>query len=132
MAGVCNYLDASVDQTIEARVICGTVHENGMGPEHTDKFFEPVFKSSAVYQFFRVAACGADADDAGLRYPVPTVTPGFRCAPADVVDDRDSVSSKPIPERPHAVCIINLDRFGEILICGEVRRDRSGEMTENF
>ncbi len=30
-AGVRNYLYAPVDQTIEARIVCGAVHENGMG-----------------------------------------------------------------------------------------------------
>ena len=90
---VSDIVTTIIGEDIKARVVCGAVHENGMGPAHTDKFFQPFLKAFPVDELFRAAACGADADDAVLRDPVPTVTPGFTGTPTDIIEDRDSVSS---------------------------------------
>ena len=77
MAGVRNYLNALVDQSIKAGVISGTVHDDRVWTKYADKLIQTFFKPFTVNELFRATTGGAYADNAVLRYSVPAVTPGF-------------------------------------------------------
>lgn len=97
-----------------------------------DKLFQTFLEAFPVDELSRAAADSAYTNDTVIGYSVEAVAPRLGCSPADVVDDGDTVFAQPISERAHTVCIVDLERFGKILICGKIRCDCSGKMTENF
>lgn len=99
--------------------------------QDADEFVQFFLKSPAVNKPARTAADGSDANNAVLRDAVPTVFPRFLCAPAAVVDNSDPVFPEPVPEYPHSIYVVFLKRHREILIGGEIRRNRSGEMPKH-
>ena len=99
--------------------------------QDADEFFQSFFKSLSINKLARAAADGSDANNAVLRDAVPTVFPRFLCAPAAVVDNSDPVFSEPVSEYPHSIYVVFLKRLREILIGGEIRRDRSSEMPKH-
>ena len=123
--------DPAFGQAGEARVVCRAVDENGMRREHADEFLQPVFKARPVREPSRAPAHGADGDHAVFRDARPAVSPRFGRAPADVVDDGEPVFPQPVAQSAHPVRIVLLDGLGEILIGGEIRRDRTGEMPKH-
>ena len=125
-------VNALRSQLIEDGIVCTAIYNDGMRMQLLYHLADANFENRAVFKLPQTAGNGTDCNNAVVRDAVPAVTPGFFGAPTHIVDDRDSLTCDPETESPHAISIVNLDRFGEIDIGGEVGSDDACKVTDNL
>lgn len=119
-------------EPVKAWVICRTVDDQGVRLQNPCHLKQALFKQWPVPAQPYATGHRADSEHAVVRVTVKAIVPSLLSAPANIADHWDAEGADPVAEGIHSVEIPQLQRFWEVGIGGEVRRNDSGEMADDF
>ena len=118
---------------IEKAILSRTVNNDCMRIQHFKNFVKTFFEQFAIFTFAEFTRDRPDCDSVIYGNPVEAVGKTFVFAPTNIINNFVAENCPvPIAERSHSIRIVNRYRKRKVEISGEIGRDDSREVIENF